>query len=676
MTDGGDIEVKLLAAPDDHWVRYVFELAERHKKWLGVLAPVVYAENAAAGRILVAIRDGRLLGYVMFYVARRRVRVAHLCVEPDVRRLGVGRLLIDELSRLHGNQDGISLRCRRDWEATRAWPKLGFEVRSNRAGRSEAGHLLTAWWRDHGHPDLFSSVPADEPRLVTAMDTNVFRDLHELKRGPEAAQSRSLAAEWLENELELVLTPGISVELNQVPDPRVREVLLGTAQSGRYRVIGRGPAEGENPADVLEQSIVGGIPSHALERDPSLAADARLLAEAECGGAAAFVSRDENAVEHLMVAAAPFTDIWISTPTDLIVHLDEARDAVNYSPLRLRGTGYTVAEAEARSEGDLLVLLNNADGERAPSFRAQIRLTAQSAGNNSSRRIVKDPDGHVVGAVFSTFQSGRVETSLFRARDSVHAKTLANHMLHLLRCEALKRDARELDVTDTRVSDAVAEALASAGFQKKDGRWHLDVLRGLASWSDLASQIPVTSHEESSESPEVAAALERIHWPMKITDAKLPCYLVPIRPAPAELLFGQTQALWDADAEIGLSRQHVYYRAPRPAVLTAPGRILWYVSGSVGEVVAASRIDQVAVAHPLTLYRRFRRLGILGPEVIAGQARGGRAMAVRFGDTEFFRRPVPLRRLLELNSHLGPLPSPREITEEDFFRVYKEGEPQ
>lgn len=192
MANDSSIEVRLLDAADDPWVDHVFELAERHKTWLGVLAPAVYEENAAAGRILVAVQGDRLLGYAMFYVARRRVRLAHLCIEPDVRMHGIGRLLIEELSRLHGSQDGISLRCRRDWDATRAWPKLGFEVRSNRPGRSGAGHLLTVWWRDHGHPDLFTSASVDdEPRMVTAIDTNVFRDFHELNRGPGADQSWS-----------------------------------------------------------------------------------------------------------------------------------------------------------------------------------------------------------------------------------------------------------------------------------------------------------------------------------------------------------------------------------------------------------------------------------------------------------------------------------------------------
>ena len=50
-------------------------------------------------------------------------------------------------------------------------------------------------------------------------------------------------------------------------------------------------------------------------------------------------------------------------------------------------------------------------------------------------------------------------------------------------------------------------------------------------------------------------------------------------------------------------------------------------------------------------------------------------MAIRFGDTEFFTRPVSLERLRVMSSRLLPLPSPRQIDEEDFFHVYEEGAP-
>jgi GNAT superfamily N-acetyltransferase len=675
VVERSEVELRILSSGDD-LIPAVFDLGERHKGWLGMLAPAVYEENAAAGRILVAVADEQLLGYAMFYLARRRVRLAHLCVEPDERGNGIARKLVDDLSRRHADLDGISLKCRREWPATKAWPKLGFEARSNKAGRSAAGHLLTAWWRDHGHPDLFSTLVDEQPRIVTAIDTNVFRDLHEPNRGDGAAQSQSLEAEWLEGELELVLTPATSVELNQVADTRLRERLLGTAQSGHYRIIGRPPAAGTNPADALEKAIIAGIPATILKKDASLRADARLLAEAECGGAAAFVTRDENAVEHLTIAAAPFTDIWISTPTDLIVHLDEARDALNYTPVRLRDTGYTIAETEARAEDDLRALLNHADGERAGQFRLQVRAAAQAVGDTGARRLVRDPAGNVVAAAFFATDGEELTVSLLRVKESALAPTLANHLLHLLRTEANARQVATVTVNDPRLTHAVASSLDIGGFRRQDDRWVLDFVRGIRTWNELEHLLPGQTLDEAARTAQMAADLEKAHWPLKVRDSNLPCYLVPIRPEPAGVLFGQEQALWEADAELGLSRQHVYYKAPRPGVLTAPGRILWYISGNVKEALAVSRIDQVVVAHPGTLYRRFRRLGALGSKAIADQARDGKAMAVRFGDTEFFSRPIPLARLRAMNSRLVPPPSPREITEEDFFRVYEEGQPR
>jgi GNAT superfamily N-acetyltransferase len=674
VEDRTRVEVRLLRHDEVDLLASVFGLAERHKKWLGVLSPAVYEENAAAGRILVAVDRDQLLGYAMFYVARRRVRLAHLCVEPAERQHGVARLLVNELSRLHASQDGISLRCRRDWSASKAWPKLGFEVRSNRPGRSRAGHLLTAWWRDHGHPDLFSSLGQEAPRMVVAMDTNVFRDVHERDRGQGAAQSRSLTAEWLEEEIELVVTPGLTLELNQIPDVKVREALLGTAQSGFYRMVGRPPANGQNPADALEQAIVAGIPDEILVLDPSLRADARMLAEAECGGADAFVTRDDNAVEYLTTAAAPFTDIWVSSPTDLIVHLDEVRDAVSYSPVRLRDTGYTVGDAEARTDADLRPLLNNAASETAVEFRALVRAAAQSVGDSGTRRVVRDPDGEVVAGAFFTRSPGEVAVSLLRVCDTKLAKTLANHLLHLLRTEAVEHGASRIVVRDPHVSSAVREALDAGGFRTDGEHWVVDVIRGVLTWREVVEHLPAVDQPVSAISVQTAADLERVHWPLKIRDSGLPCFLVPIRPAPASLLFGREHALWDADAELGLSRQHVYYRSPRPAVLKAPGRVLWYVSGNDGGVIAASRIDQVQIAHPGTLFRRFRRLGVLGVKAISDRAQGGVAMAVRFGDTEFFDRPVPLSRLRAMNSRLVPLASPRRVDEDHFFQVYEEGQ--
>lgn len=672
MSKAQPVEVRLLDPAEGRLLAKVFDLAERHKRWFGMLPPPAYAEYAAKRLILVAVRGEDLLGYTIFRLPNTRVTLVQLCVEPALRRGGIAQLLVDELSSLHADREGIALRCRRDWPATNAWPRLGFEVRSNAPGRSKEGHLLTAWWRDHGHDDLFSSLAAESARMPVAMDSNVFRDLHEHGRGERAEQSQALTADWLADDIELVLTPGNLLEFNAIDDVALRQRLLGTAQAS-YQIVGRPPADGPDPAVELTAQIIGALPADELSRDTSLRTDAHLVAQAAAGGAEAFVTRDENAVSLLAAAAAPFTDIWISTPADLIVHLDEIRDAASYSPVRLRDTGFTVAEGDARVDDELRPLLNHGANERRTQFKAVLRSAAQEAGRCGSRRVVRGPDGLVAAALFFAVAGGELAVSLFRVGTSPLARTLASQLIHLLRQEAVSAGAERVVVRDRFLSPAVLGALPEWGFQQHGDDWAAAVITGVLPWTEVAARLGMVPAEDGSlPAARVLAGLERSHWPLKVRDAGLKCFLVPIRPAPADALLGRDTGLWDSDPVLGLSRQHVYYRAPSPPVLEAPGRILWYVSGE-GRVVASSRLDQVVVADPATLHGRFRHLGVLGVAQIQKQAKRGKAMAVRFGDTEFFTRPVSLERLRAMGSRLEPLPSPRQIDEEDFFRVFEEG---
>ncbi|MDP3967873.1 MAG: GNAT family N-acetyltransferase [Nocardioides sp.] len=674
MSNALPVVVRLLDPAEDKLLAKVFHLAERHKRWLGMLPLPAYADYAAKRLILVAVRGEDLLGYTIFRLPKTRVTLVQLCVEPARRGEGVAQLLVDELSRVHADREGIALRCRRDWPATHAWPRLGFEVRSNAPGRSKEGHLLTAWWRDHGHGDLFSSLAAESARMPVAMDTNVFRDLHEDGRGERAEQSQALAADWLADDIDLVLTPGNLLEFNAIEDDALRQRLLGTAQAS-YKIVGRPPADGHDPAIKLTAQIIGALPADDLSRDTSLHTDAKLIAQAAVGGAEAFVTRDENLVNLLSAAAAPFTDIWVSTPADLLVHLDEIRDAASYSPVRLRDTGFTVAEGDARVDDELRPLLNHGANERRTHFKAVLRSAAQEAGRSGSRRVIRGPDGSVAAAMFFVLAGDELAVSFFRVASSPLARTLANQLIHLLRREAASASVERILIRDRFLSPAVLGTMPDCGFQQHGDLWGAAVINGVLSRKEVAARLGTAPSDAGSlPAPRVLAALERSHWPLKVRDAGLKCFLVPIRPAPADALLGRDTGLWDSDPTLGLSRQHVYYRAPSPPVLEAPGRVLWYVSGE-RRVVASSRLDQVVVADPATLHGRFRHLGVLGAEQIGRQAKHGKAMAVRFGDTEFFTRPVSLERLRAMNSRMEPLPSPRQIDEEDFFRVYEEGAP-
>ena len=64
------------------------------------------------------------------------------------------------------------------------WPRLRFHAMGERRGRAKDGSTLTIWWLDHGHPDLFSSLRAEqlEAKLVVAIDANIFFDLVDSSR--------------------------------------------------------------------------------------------------------------------------------------------------------------------------------------------------------------------------------------------------------------------------------------------------------------------------------------------------------------------------------------------------------------------------------------------------------------------------------------------------------------
>ena len=670
-------DVRLLQPDEPVLLDQVVELGDQHKKWLGLLTRAAFTEYAVDQQILIAVAGDTVLGYALFALPRQRIRLAHLCVAEEARHKGVARSLVDQLSTMHADRQGIVLRCRRDWPANKYWPALGFTVLSNRSGRSKSGHLLTAWWLDHGVPDLFSTTSAENPRLVVAIDTNVFRDLHEINRGADAEQSTSLQADWLQDEIQLVLTARTHIELNDHPEPKVRESLLNTANGGLYPIIGRpGPGQADL-ADLIEHQLIAAIPARVLELDSSLRTDARLLAEADAGQADAFVSRDANALEILSAAAENVSDVWVSSPTDLIVHLDELRDAANYSPARLLNSGYSISEAEAKGEDDLRHLLNHAIGETASAFRTSTRRAAQHVGHHGSRLVLREPSGRVVAGAFGDWADDTLTVSFLRVADTKLAKTIAIQLMHVIRTRACAVGASHIVVTDPHPSVLVVTAMLEMGYQTCVAGYESHALQGRLTWDEVAAKLPslATARAEAPElSQHEAGELERILWPLKITDAPLPCFLVPIKPEPAAALLNREQALW-GDAELGLSRQHVYYRAPHRAGLRAPGRILWYVSGNKRAVVAASRLEQIVVAHPGTLHRKFRRLGVLDKGVIIDQARNGKAMALLFADTEFFDTPVPLERLRDIDCRLEPLPSPRSVSTSSFFTVYEEGNP-
>lgn len=150
---------------------------------------------------------------------------------------------------------------------------------------------------------------------------------------------------------------------------------------------------------------------------------------------------------------------------------------------------------------------------------------------------------------------------------------------------------------------------------------------------------------------EIAQA-EHLLWPLKLDDERVPSYMVPIDPEWAKHLFDErlaVQGLFAVDTSLSLQYENVYYRAARPQIVTAPGRVLWYVSEArqyegTGQVRACSAVEDVVVGPARAMFRQFRRLGVYQWKDVLSLARGnpdGEIMAFRFAGTEALPRPVP-----------------------------------
>ena len=142
--------------------------------------------------------------------------------------------------------------------------------------------------------------------------------------------------------------------------------------------------------------------------------------------------------------------------------------------------------------------------------------------------------------------------------------------------------------------------------------------------------------------------LERSCSPL-VSDWAQSYYLISIKPSFGRNLVDRylsSSDMFGGDPDVLLRWSNVYYRAAtHHKMLTAPGRILWYVSGDTGEIAAVSHLDEVVLDRPKELFQRFRRYGTFEWRHLYETCGGDlskKVMALLFSHTFALRRRVPL----------------------------------
>jgi predicted nucleic acid-binding protein/GNAT superfamily N-acetyltransferase len=665
-------------------------LYRKDAKFLGFLPRGAFEDHMSKGQMFVAIADGGfLIGYLLFRIARGKASIVHLCVSTEHRGKGVAKLLVERLKSETRHLSGIGLYCRRDYNVNDLWPRLGFVAQNSKRGRGQNLTELTYWWFDHNHPDLFSVAAEDvEDRLCVVVDSNVFFDIHE-RSTLESEDSKSLLEPWLQESIELCLTNEINNDVNRAADESVRR--QSKAYMTKHRVLATDPAIVQS----FETQLQNMLPSSPRPRDQS---DIRHLAHALAAGAQFFATRDADLIERAEPLYEKF-GLSVLQPAAFINQLDNLQREAAYRPGRLAGTHHR--ESLIKAESVLAICqafrLHN---ERQSDLEKILNRFLAKPTQFECKVSVTEEGKLLVLTVIDGLQAGRLEIVTLRVSREPLAPTVVRHVLRSLVERGAHETASGLRISDPNLSPALIRALDELGFSEDGGQWVKFFCRGLVTGAELRSELERTflsipdsefgkkalhSIDEFSQKPDISRAskLEHLFWPVKLLSSSIPTYIIPIQPNWAQHFFDDdlgSQLLFGLRAELNLGIEGVYYRSIHGPSITAPGRILWYVShGDSREgamaIKACSRLEEVIVGEAKDLYRRFRRLGVYERRDVIAAADGkpdGQAMALRFTMTERFKAPVSLDWLNSIDVK-SPFPGPRKVSCNEFAMIYRKG---
>lgn len=654
----------------------VFALYRKDSGTLGFMPRGAFEEGITKGTLLVAADDqDQILGYLLYRVTQGYASIAHLCVAPTARNSGVGKSLVDELKRLTTHLDGIKLKCRRDFDAHRQWPKWGFIAKGSATGRGADNAELVIWHLDHHPDDLLSAIPPS--KTLVAIDANIFFDLFWPDR-PMRKISGALLEPWIDDIVELALTSEIYNDIDRCEDPELRNASKSKAAS--YHPI-RAAVTKIDPVDAELRKfypVTGSL-------TPQDISDIRHVAHAIVAEVRYFVTRDAKLLAKAPEILEKF-DVQLLSPVEFISRLDSIEREQEYQPQRLGASSIVTKRFEPQESDRFIESFRHHPHEKISAFKTLIDSCLLDP-KTSSLHIAHVSNADMAASIAIDRQSPhRILIPLLRLNSLPLAKTVLRHLLMKAIVDAVESDARSIHIGDPHLTRDVTDALVEMGFGLSAGGWVKPVVKGFHDISSARQRLEdVNLTWEDSTSPTAIDQLATLIWPGKPVSEEITSYLNPIQAQWAEHFFDTEAAAQrfpsfsGINDELHLGVEAVYFTAS-PITIKPPGHLLWYVSSGnerlgTQQTKATSRLREVVKGTPKELFSRFRRLGVYRWKDLMAAAKGNpdaQLTALRFSHTESFPHPLDSNRLQTFNVP-PPYPGPRPIPFSTFQQIYHHG---
>lgn len=651
----------------------VDDLSRRYRSTVGFFTTETFRDYLQKGGVLGALTDqGQLAGYLLSANYPDRFRIAQLCVLDEFRGQGIARRLFDALKASATTQKVIKLRCRRDFPAHEMWPKLGFISFDERPGRSTQGHLLTLWVYRLTQDDelgLWKAETSDEA-IDIVIDAQIFYDFDATETS-NSLISKGLLHDSLVDSLNLWITDEMFLEIGRNSCDETRK---------RSRERAHGMAQLHYHQDQAEQykAVLKGVLPY---RSPSEQSDLHHIAKTAASAFKTFVTKDEKLIKKAQEIKS-LTGVSVINPAEVIISLHEISEKHSYAPARVSGLNLHWSRMRDENCAGLPNQCFQKEGESRGKLIETIRSFLAYPKRYKCDILLSQ--SHMAAIrVLETTQEGTLLVHLARVSVAPDSRIFGDFLIADTLSLSVEGNNTAVVFSGEGAMEYLNPSLIEMGFKPYRNGWAKIALAEVANRDDVQARISGISPDLGSQYQELNDLdFERSCAPI-LSNGSIPAYIIPIKPAFAMGLLDRNQAaddLFGGDPSVLLRWDNVYYRKnSHHKMLQAPGRILWYVSGSVGAIVAISHLDEIDIGLPKELFRKHRKFGILEWRDLysmCGKNIDQKIMAIRFSRTFLFKDPIQLNAIRTILSQDGigaTFQSPLCIPFQTFKKVHQIG---